>query len=123
MEVQARYPLAEWSGAPSGQVHDFILKTARDSKELWIPGVKAVVGAYAKRQWEHGLKCRVLDANPLRFIARQHIDYRVCWEGDPDVDAAVGNTLTSAQDHTAKFIYLVVANATGAADPPREGPP
>jgi phospholipase C len=123
MEIQARYPLDEWSGAPSGEMHDYILKTARDSKALWEPGVKAVVGAYNKRQWDHGAMCRVLDANPLRFIARQHIDYRVCWEGDPDVDAAIGTTLTSAQDHTAKFIYLVAAKALGAAEPPTEGPP
>jgi hypothetical protein len=122
MEIQDRYPLHVWSGAPSGEIHDFIMKTAKDSKALWIPGVKAVVGAYNKRKWDHGVMCRDIDANPLRFIERQHIDYRICWEGDPDVDAAVGTTLTSAQDHTAGFIYLVAAKALGAADPAASAP-
>jgi len=117
MEIQDRYRLDTWSGAPSGELHDYILKTAKDSKAFWIPGVKAVVGAYNKRKWDHGALCRDIDANPLRFIERQHIDYRVCWEGDPDVDAAVGTTLTSAQDHTAGFIYLVAAKVAAGAGP------
>ncbi len=117
MEIQDRYVLGTWSGAPSGEIHDFILKTGKDTKAFWIPGVKAVVGAYNKRKWEHGVLCRDIDVNPLRFIERQHIDYKVCWEGDPDVDAAVGATLASAQDHTAGFIYLVAAKALAAADP------
>jgi hypothetical protein len=117
MEIQDRYRRDTWSGKPSGELHDYIMKTAKDSKAFWIPGVKAVVGAYNKRKWEHGALCRDIDANPLRFIERQHIDYRVCWEGDPDVDAAIGTTLTSAQDHTAGFIYLVAAKVAAGADP------
>jgi hypothetical protein len=119
MEIQDRYKLDTWTGASAltTELHDFIVETAKSSKALWIPGVKAVVGAYNKRKWEHGVLCRDIDVNPLRFIERQHIDYRVCWEGDPDVDAAVGVTLANAQDHTAGFIYRVAAKALAGADP------
>ena len=123
MEIQDRYKLDTWTGAPMGELHDFILETAKSSKALWIPGVNAVVGAYNKRKWDHGALCRDIDVNPLRFIERQHIDYRVCWEGDPDVDAAVGTTLSNAQDHTAGFIYLVAAKALAGADPAATTPP
>ena len=114
LEIQDRFPLADWSGAPSGEVHDFIVKTAKDSKALFAPGVKAVVNAYNRNKWAHGVLCRDIEVDPLRFIERQHVDYKVCWAGDAEVDAAVGNSLHAAQDHTAEFIYLVVSKGLGS---------
>ncbi len=50
---------------------------------------------------------RNIDADAWRFVERQHIDYSYCWEGNAGVDAQIGKTLISAQDHTAQFLYLV----------------
>ena len=43
----------------------------------------------------------------IRFLERQYVDHRVCWQGNPGVDAAVGKSLMFAQDRTAQFLYLV----------------
>jgi hypothetical protein len=108
MEIQDRFPLADWSGAPSEQTtSDFIMKTARDSKPLFMEGVEAIVNAYKTYRGWHILTCRNIEASAWRFVERQHLDYRHCWEGNEGVDAAVGKTLKSAQEHTAQFLYLV----------------
>jgi hypothetical protein len=106
-EIQDRYPLADWTGAPSGTVADFVMQTAKDSKPLFQDGVVAIVNAYKAYRGIHILTCRNIDAEPWRFIERQHLDYKYCWSGNPGVDAMVGKTLESAQDHTAKYLYLV----------------
>lgn len=107
MEIQTRYPLADWSGPPSGTVEDFIVQTAKGSKPLFSEGVTAIVNAYKSYSGWHVLTCRNIEAAPWRFIERQHLDYRHCWEGNAEVDAVIGKTLEFAQDHTAKFLYLV----------------
>jgi hypothetical protein len=112
MEVQERFRVQDWSGVPSATHEEvsasaFFIKTARDSKALWLPGVEAVIHAYARKNEENPLKCRPLDLNPLRFIETQKIDYKECWEGDAEVDAAVGRSLQLAQDRTAQFLYVL----------------
>jgi hypothetical protein len=108
MEIQDRFPLSDWSGPPADQEPtDFIMKTARDSKPLFMEGVTAIVNAYKTYTGWHILTCRNIDAAAWRFIERQHLDYRHCWEGNAGVDAAVGKTLKSAQEHTADFLYII----------------
>ncbi len=107
MEIQERYPLRDWTGKPTGTVDEYIMQTARDAKPLFMEGVQAIIQAYKSYTGWHTLTCRNIDAEPWRFIERQHLDYRHCWEGNPGVDAIVGKSLISAQDHTAKYIYLV----------------
>ncbi len=106
-EIQDRYPIADWTGAPTGTTEAYVMQTARDSKPLFMEGVTAIVKAYKAYTGWHILSCRNIDADPWRFVERQHVDYRHCWEGNPDVDAVVGKSLESAQDHTAKYLYLV----------------
>lgn len=101
LEIQDRYPLSDWSGAPSGTLDDFVLQTARDSKPLFKEGVDVIVSAYAEYRGWHIITCSNLDYLHWR------LDERYCWEGNPRVDAIVGKSLLSAQDHTAKFLYLV----------------
>ncbi len=117
VKIQARYPLADWTGAPTGSLSDFVMKTAKDSKPLFMEGVTAVVAAYKAYVGWHLLTCRNIDAAAWRFVERQHVDYSYCWEGNAGVDAQIGKTLISAQDHTAQFLYLV-----GKAMPEGEEP-
>jgi len=108
MEIQARFPLDDWSEQPATMsTEEYIMKTARDSKPLFMEGVKAVVAAYKAYTGWHILTCRNIDAEPWRFIERQHLDYKYCWAGNAGIDAMVGKTLKSAQDHTAQFLYLI----------------
>jgi phospholipase C len=107
LELQDRFPLADWSGAPRGTIKDFVMQTAKDSKPLFQAGVVAIVNAYKAYTGWHILTCRNIDAEAWRFVERQHIDYKFCWAGNPGVDAMIGKTLESAQDHTAKYLYLV----------------
>ncbi len=117
MEIQTRYPLEDWSGAPTGTPEEWVMQTAKDSKPLFMEGVTAIVNAYKSYTGWHVLSCRNIDAAPWRFIERQHVDYRHCWEGNPGVDAAIGKTLESAQDHTAKFLYLIGKQLPAAESP------
>jgi phospholipase C len=112
-EIQDRFPLADWTEQPSGEIPAFIVATARNSKKMFGEGVTAVVNAYRRNELQHGLLCRDIDADPWRFIERQHLDYKECWAGDPEVDAMVGRTLKVAQDKTAQFIYLVAGKMDG----------
>ncbi len=107
MKIQARYPLADWSGQPTGKVNDWLLQTAKDSKPLFKAGALAIEQAYKDYSGWHILTCRKVGISDWRFLEKQHIDYTYCWAGNPKVDEMVGNTLKSAQDHTAKFLYLV----------------
>ena len=113
--IQARYPLADWTGKPTGSVKDYVMQTAKDSKPLFLEGVTAVVAAYKAYTGWHILTCRNIDAEAWRFVERQHVDYSYCWSGNAGVDAQIGKTLISAQDHTAKMIYLMGTNLP--ADP------
>lgn len=107
LEIQDRYPLADWSGAPEGELDDYVQQTAKDSKPLFKAGVEAVVKAYRAYRGIHIVTCKKVDVEAWRFIEQQHIDFSYCWKGNADVDEMVGNTLKSAQDHTAKYIYLI----------------
>jgi phospholipase C len=107
VEIQDRFPLADWSGKPRGAIKDFVHQTAKDSKPLFQAGVVAIVDAYNAHSGWDVVKCGNVEADWWRFLERQQIDHRSCWENNPGVDAMIGNTLKSAQDHTAKFIYLV----------------
>ncbi|HEY8074658.1 MAG TPA: hypothetical protein VIF62_11120 [Labilithrix sp.] len=110
MTIQARYPLADWSAQPSGEVDDFIQKSAKDSKALFPKGAQAVIDAYNKNEYKDGIWCRNIAAPSWRFLEQQHIDYKECWAGDAGVDAMVGDTLKAAQDHTAQFLFLVASS-------------
>lgn len=111
-EIQARYPLEDWSATPRDMdLHDYVIDTAKATKTLWVPGVQAVVNAYKSREWQEGILCRDIDASPLRFIERQHIDHKACWAGDPGVDKAIGHTLMQAEERTAGFVYLIAKKA------------
>ncbi len=110
MEIQARYPLDDWSAQPSGEIDDFIQKSAVDSKAFFPKGAQVIIAAYNKHEYKDGIWCRNIAAPSWRFLERQHIDYKECWAGDPDVDQMVGDTLKSAQDHTAQFLYLLASS-------------
>lgn len=107
VEIQARFPLADWSGKPAGSIKDFVHETAKDSKPLFQDGVQAIVNAYRSHDGLDLLECGKVDVDWWHFLERQQIDHRYCWESDPGVDAVIGKSLKSAQDHTAKYIYLV----------------
>lgn len=113
MELQERYPLDDWSGVPSGTTREFLVKTAKDSKPLFMEGVQAIVAAYKSYTGWRIAQCRNIDAAAWRFVERQHVDYRECWEGNPGVDALIGKTLQFAQERTAQYIYLVAKEIGG----------
>lgn len=116
LEIQERFRRDDWSEKPTGEIKDFIHDTAKGTKPLFMEGVKAVVDAYKAYTGWHILTCRNIDAEPWRFVERQHLDYKYCWEGNPEVDQTVGHSLQYAQDRTAQFLYLVGSKLPGAAD-------
>jgi phospholipase C len=130
MEIQARYPLADWAGEPTNVTIDqYVVTTAKDSKAQFALGAQAVINAYNRNEYKDGIWCRNIAAPSWRFLERQHLDYKQCWAGDEEVDRMVGQTLQMAQEHTAKFIYLMASQIPDAApapapqDPPADPPP
>jgi len=108
MELQDKYPLADWTGAPrTVPLKDFVRETAVQTKPLFQEGVTAIINAYNTYSGWHFLRCRKVDAQMIRFLERQYVDHRVCWQGNPGVDATVGKSLMFAQDRTAQYLYLL----------------
>jgi hypothetical protein len=114
--LQSRFELADWSGAPTFTADDagasaFAKDSATVSKALWIPGIEAVVHAYGKhteKNWVQTSMCFLpAKTNAITFLTKQARDNIKCWQGDPEVDAAVGRSISLAQDRTAQLLFLV----------------
>lgn len=89
-DIQDRYTVSDWAGAPSGNAGAVLLDIAWGSNTLWNSMWGALANAYDAR-------CDEIDD--------YYFDRTSCWKNDAEVDAAIGTALRRAQAGTAVFLY------------------
>lgn len=100
MDIHGNYVAKDWVRPPVAQpgsagLQAFFIDVARASKREWAATKGVVADAYARSE---------RSGCPRSFPL---FDRQACWEGDTEVDKAIGATLVRAQQSTAQFLALV----------------